>query len=41
MSEEAKEIRLIDNIKSVREVIDDIVSEADELLGRLNGLLVN
>ncbi len=31
---------LIDNIKSVKEVIDDIISEAEELLGRLNRLAV-
>jgi nitronate monooxygenase len=31
---------LIDNIKSVKEVIDDIVSEAELLLERLNGLAV-
>ncbi len=32
---------LIDEIKSVRQVIEDILSEADELLKRLNGLAVN
>ena len=32
---------LIDNIKSVREVVDDIISEADALHERLNGLRVN
>ena len=32
---------LIDSIKSVKEVIDDIISEADRLLERLNGLMVN
>ena len=32
---------LIDNIKSVQEVIDDIISEADVLLERLNGLTAN
>jgi nitronate monooxygenase len=31
---------LIDNIKSVKEVIDDIVSEAEVLLERLKGLAV-
>ena len=31
---------LIDNIKSVKEVIDGIVSEAEVLLERLNGLAV-
>jgi len=32
---------LIDEIKSVGQVIDDILSEADQLLGRLNGLVVH
>jgi nitronate monooxygenase len=32
---------LIDEIKSVHQVIDDILTEADELLKRLNGLTVN
>ena len=32
---------LISGIKSVRQVIDDILSEADQLMGRLNGLVVN
>jgi NAD(P)H-dependent flavin oxidoreductase YrpB (nitropropane dioxygenase family) len=32
---------LIDEIKPVRRVIEDILSEADELLARLNGLAVN
>jgi nitronate monooxygenase len=32
---------LIDNIKSVKEVIEDIISEADLLVERLNGLMVN
>jgi nitronate monooxygenase len=31
----------IDEIKSVRQVIDDILSEADQLLDRLNGLAVS
>jgi NAD(P)H-dependent flavin oxidoreductase YrpB (nitropropane dioxygenase family) len=31
---------LIDEIKSVRQVIDDILTEADLLLARLNGLKV-
>ena len=31
---------LIDEVKSVRQVIDDILTEADELLNRLNGLVV-
>jgi NAD(P)H-dependent flavin oxidoreductase YrpB (nitropropane dioxygenase family) len=30
----------IDEIKSVGQVIEDILSEADQLLGRLNGLAV-
>ena len=30
----------IDEIKSVKQVIDDILAEADQLLGRLNGLAV-
>jgi nitronate monooxygenase len=32
---------LIDSIKSVKEVIEDIISEADQLVERLNGLMVN
>lgn len=32
---------LIDSIKSVKEVIEDIISEADMLVERLNGLMVN
>ena len=32
---------LIDEIKSVEQVIEDILSEADQLMGRLNGLVVN
>ena len=32
---------LIDEIKTVRQVIDDILVEADELLERLNGLALN
>ena len=32
---------LIDNIKSVQELVDDIISEADALQERLNGLRVN
>lgn len=32
---------LIDSIKSVKEVIEDIISEADILVERLNGLMVN
>ena len=32
---------LIDNIKSVQEVVDDIISEADTLHERLNGLRTN
>jgi nitronate monooxygenase len=32
---------LINEIKSVRQVIDDILSEADKLLKRLNGLVVH
>ena len=32
---------LIDEVKSVLQVIDDILSEADELLARLNGLASN
>jgi len=32
---------LIDEIKSVRQVIDDILTEADQLLGRLKGLAVS
>jgi NAD(P)H-dependent flavin oxidoreductase YrpB (nitropropane dioxygenase family) len=31
---------LINKVKSVREVIEDIVSEAEELLGRLNGMAI-
>ena len=31
---------LIDEIKSVEQVIEDILSEADQLMGRLNGLAV-
>ena len=31
----------IDEIKSVGQVIEDILSEADQLLGRLNGLAVS
>ena len=32
---------LIDEIKSVRQVIDNILTDADQLLGRLKGLAVN
>ena len=32
---------LIDEIKPIRQVIDDILTEADQLMGRLNGLVVN
>ena len=32
---------LIDEIKSVEQVIQDILSEADQLMGRLNGLIAN
>jgi nitronate monooxygenase len=32
---------LIDSIKSVKEVIEDIISEADRLVERLNGLMIN
>ena len=32
---------LIEEIKPVQRVIEDILSEADELLARLNGLAVN
>ncbi len=32
---------LIDEIKSVEQVIEDILSEADQLMGRLNGLVVH
>ena len=32
---------LIDEVKSVQQIIDDILTEADELLERLNGLAVN
>jgi nitronate monooxygenase len=32
---------LIDEIKTVRQVIDDILSEADDLLNRLNDLVVH
>jgi len=32
---------LIDEIKSVRQVVDDILTEADQLLGRLKGLAVS
>jgi nitronate monooxygenase len=32
---------LIDSIKSVKEVIEDIISEADQLVERLNGLMIN
>jgi NAD(P)H-dependent flavin oxidoreductase YrpB (nitropropane dioxygenase family) len=32
---------LIDSIKSVKEVIEDIISEAEMLLERLNGLRIN
>ena len=32
---------LIDEVKTVRQVIDDILTEADVLLERLNGLTVS
>ena len=33
-------VGLIDRVKTVQEIIDGIISEAEELLGRLNGLAV-
>ncbi len=33
-------VGLIDEVKSVKEIIDGIISEAEELLDRLNGLAV-
>jgi NAD(P)H-dependent flavin oxidoreductase YrpB (nitropropane dioxygenase family) len=31
-------VGLIDEVKTIRRIIDDIVSEADDLLARLNGI---